>query len=221
MNLRETSGTEVIAFAIASDGLFTLRVSFTSILMLESGNTNMLHRCFCLCAPWFELNSDLWVYEVKRHAFPFKDLFWPKLWLLHGLIVSHICCALLRLYMCHWICHWDEWEHTLWPGICELVLAFLFILYAVDLNVDLAQQFCWRGLFCLSSLQLHQQIHHIVFSTTHPTHPNLFYLVQRSKNVLLHQRLIIHSKEPFCPLTHCTFFPLSVSFQLYQRHIWK
>lgn len=106
---------------------------------------------------------------VKRHAFPFKELFWPKLWLLHGLIVGHICCALLRLYMCHCICHWDEWEYTLCPVICELVLAFLFILYAVDLNVDLAQQFCWSGLFCLSSLQLHQQIHHIVFSTTHPT----------------------------------------------------
>lgn len=47
MNLREskTSGTEMIAFAIASDGLVTLRVSFTSILMHESGNTNMLHRC--------------------------------------------------------------------------------------------------------------------------------------------------------------------------------
>lgn len=73
------------------------------------------------------------------------------------------------LHMCHCFCHWDEWEYTLCPVICELVLAFLFILYAVDLNVDLAQQFCWSGLFCLSSLQLHQQIHHIVFSTTHPT----------------------------------------------------
>lgn len=42
------------------------------------------------------------------------------------------------------------------------------------------------------------------------TQPKPFYLVKRSKNVLLNHQLIIHSKEPFCPLTHCTFLSLSL-----------
>ncbi len=52
----------------------------------------------------------------------------------------------------------------LWTGSC-----ISFHLICSGSKCDLAQQFCWSGSFCFSSLQLHQQIHHIVFSTTHPT----------------------------------------------------
>lgn len=81
---------------------------------------------------------------------------------------------------------------------CELVLAFFFILYAVDLNVDLAQQFCWSGLFCLSSLQLHQ-IHHTVH----------IHFLQKPPNL----NLFIWSREAkmFCWITNSLFIVKSRS----------
>lgn len=119
--------------------------------------------------------------------------------------------------MCVWgemHSHRDGWE-------CELVLAFLFILYAVDLNVDLAQQFCWSGLFCLSSLQLHQIHHTLHIHFLHkPPNLNLFIWSREAKMFcwITNSLFIVKSRSAHW---HTVRFSLSVCFQLYQRHIWK
>lgn len=55
MNLREskTSGTEVIAFDIASDGVVALHFAFHALPF----TCNMFHRCFCCCAPMLEFGE--------------------------------------------------------------------------------------------------------------------------------------------------------------------